>query len=495
MNRLYDKFNEVVRVVLPFILFVLFFNFTLVPLGSELLGAFLISSGFIVLGLTFFLLGVDLGITPMGNQIGPLLGKTKRIWSLVLFAFIIGFFISYAEPALLVMSIQVEELSLGLLSASVLNVSVSVGIGVMVVVGFIRIFYNLPLYKILFVSYGLVLLIALSASPQMLAIAFDASGVTTGVLAVPFLLSLSMGVTNRRKDSKASEKDSFGMIAIASVGAILSVLILNIVFKPGFVSIQSLPELETGNNLLYRFSDIFFPVGQESVQSILPLFVIFLIITLLNRLFRTKLFKRISIGFIYALLGLFLFLVGINASFIEVGRLLGSELILKFSAPWVILIGFALGVVTILAEPAVAILTQQIEEVTSGYISRKAVNASLAIGVGFAIALSVLRIVVVDIQLWHYLLPGYLFALALSLFVPKLFVGIAFDAGGVATGPMISSIVMAFVHGIANTQSGADILIDGFGMVALVALMPVITIQILGLIFKLKMQRSVLNDA
>ena len=495
MNRLYDKFNEVVRVVLPFILFVLFFNFTLVPLGSELLGAFLISSGFIVLGLTFFLLGVDLGITPMGNQIGPLLGKTKRIWSLVLFAFIIGFFISYAEPALLVMSIQVEELSLGLLSASVLNVSVSVGIGVMVVVGFIRIFYNLPLYKILFVSYGFVLLIALSASPQMLAIAFDASGVTTGVLAVPFLLSLSMGVTNRRKDSKASEKDSFGMIAIASVGAILSVLILNIVFKPGFVSIQSLPELETSKNLLHRFSDIFFPVGQESVQSILPLFVIFLIIALLNRLFRTKLFKRISIGFIYALLGLFLFLVGINASFIEVGRLLGSELILKFSAPWVILIGFALGVVTILAEPAVAILTQQIEEVTSGYISRKAVNASLAIGVGFAIALSVLRIVVVDIQLWHYLLPGYLFALALSLFVPKLFVGIAFDAGGVATGPMISSIVMAFVHGIANTQSSADILIDGFGMVALVALMPVITIQILGLIFKLKMQRSVPNDA
>ena len=495
MNRLYDKFNEVVRVVLPFILFVLFFNFTLVPLGSELLGAFLISSGFIVLGLTFFLLGVDLGITPMGNQIGPLLGKTKRIWSLVLFAFIIGFFISYAEPALLVMSIQVEELSLGLLSASVLNVSVSVGIGVMVVVGFIRIFYNLPLYKILFVSYGFVLLIALSASPQMLAIAFDASGVTTGVLAVPFLLSLSMGVTNRRKDSKASEKDSFGMIAIASVGAILSVLILNIVFKPGFVSIQSLPELETSKNLLHRFSDIFFPVGQESVQSILPLFVIFLIIALLNRLFKTKLFKRISIGFIYALLGLFLFLVGINASFIEVGRLLGSELILKFSAPWVILIGFALGVVTILAEPAVAILTQQIEEVTSGYISRKAVNASLAIGVGFAIALSVLRIVVVDIQLWHYLLPGYLFALALSLFVPKLFVGIAFDAGGVATGPMISSIVMAFVHGIANTQSSADILIDGFGMVALVALMPVITIQILGLIFKLKMQRSVPNDA
>ena len=495
MNRLYDKFNEVVRVVLPFILFVLFFNFTLVPLGSELLGAFLISSGFIVLGLTFFLLGVDLGITPMGNQIGPLLGKTKRIWSLVLFAFIIGFFISYAEPALLVMSIQVEELSLGLLSASVLNVSVSVGIGVMVVVGFIRIFYNLPLYKILFVSYGLVLLIALSASPQMLAIAFDASGVTTGVLAVPFLLSLSMGVTNRRKDSKASEKDSFGMIAIASVGAILSVLILNIVFKPGFVSIQSLPELETSKNLLHRFSDIFFPVGQESVQSILPLFVIFLVIALLNRLFRTKLFKRISIGFIYTLLGLFLFLVGINASFIEVGRLLGSELILKFSAPWVILIGFALGVVTILAEPAVAILTQQIEEVTSGYISRKAVNASLAIGVGLAIALSVLRVVVSEIQLWHYLLPGYLIALTLTLFVPKLFVGIAFDAGGVATGPMISSIVMAFVHGIANTQSGADILIDGFGMVAMVALMPVITIQILGLIFKLKMQRSVPHDA
>lgn len=226
-----------------------------------------------------------------------------------------------------------------------------------------------------------------------------------------------------------------------------------------------------------------------------PLFVIFLVVAFINNLFKSKQFKRISFGFIYALLGLFLFLVGINSSFIEVGRLLGSELISKFSASWVVLIGFVLGVVTILAEPAVAILTQQIEEVTSGYIRRKAVNASLAIGVGLAIALSVLRVVVSEIQLWHYLLPGYLIALALTLIVPKLFVGIAFDAGGVATGPMISSIVMAFVHGIANTQSGADILIDGFGMVALVALMPVITIQILGLIFKLKMQRSVPNDA
>lgn len=495
MNRLYDKFNEVVRVVLPFILFVLFFNFTLVPLGSSLLGAFLLSSIFIIVGLTFFLLGVDLGITPMGNQIGPLLGKTKKLWSLVLLAFIIGFFISYAEPALLVMSIQVEELSLGLLSANVLNISVSIGIGVMVVMGFIRIFYNLPLYKILFISYALVFLMALSATPQMLAIAFDASGVTTGVLAVPFLLSLSMGVTSRRKDSKASEKDSFGMIAIASVGAILSVLFLNLVYNPSFTSIQSLPEFEQNNNVFQRFLNIFSPVGKESLQSMAPLFVIFLVVAFINNLFKSKQFKRISFGFIYALLGLFLFLVGINSSFIEVGRLLGSELISKFSASWVVLIGFVLGVVTILAEPAVAILTQQIEEVTSGYIRRKAVNASLAIGVGLAIALSVLRVVVSEIQLWHYLLPGYLIALALTLFVPKLFVGIAFDAGGVATGPMISSIVMAFVHGIANTQSGADILIDGFGMVALVALMPVITIQILGLIFKLKMQRSVPNDA
>lgn len=495
MSRLFDKFNEVVRVVLPFVIFVLFFNFTLVPLGSELLGAFLLSSIFIVAGLTFFLLGVDLGISPMGNQIGPLLGKTKKLWSLILLAFIIGFFISYAEPALLVMSIQVEELSLGILSSSILNISVSIGIGVMVVVGFIRIFYNLPLYKILFVSYTLVFLIAISASPQILAIAFDASGVTTGVLAVPFLLSLSMGVTSRRKDSKASEKDSFGMIAIASVGAIISVLFLNLVFKPSFTSIQSLPELEQSNNLLHRFLSILSPIGKESLQSMAPLFVIFLVVAFVSSLFKSKQFKRISIGFVYAFLGLFLFLVGINASFIEVGRLLGSELILKFSVPWMILIGFTLGVVTILAEPAVAILTQQIEEVTSGYISRKAVNASLAIGVGLAIALSVLRVVVSEIQLWHYLLPGYLIALALTLIVPKLFVGIAFDAGGVATGPMISSIVMAFVHGVANTQIGADILVDGFGMVALVALMPVITIQILGLIFKLKMQRSVPNDA
>lgn len=493
MNRLNTKFIEVLSVVMPFVILVMLIHFTLVPLGNALFIAFLWSAAIVIVGLSFFLVGVDLGITPLGMRLGPLVGRSRSIVMVIAAATIIGFFISYAEPALLVMANQVSELTQGLISALVLNVTVSVGIGVLVALGFIRVFYKIPLYLLLWGLYALVFLLAMTASPQLLAIAFDASGVTTGVLAVPFLLSLSLGLTFKNKDSKASEKDSFGMIAIASVGAILAVLVLGKWSNPVFQAMPSLPSAPPLDSVTDRFSSLFGPMSSEALISITPLLVMLLIVLALDKLIIQRERTRMMLGFVYAVIGLALFLLGVNGSFIDVGRLLGSELTARVDTVTLVLIGFVLGVVTIVAEPAVAVLTHQVEAVTSGYIGRLSVTIALALGVGLAIALSVIRILVPQLQLWHLLLPGYSVALLLTLRVPKLFVGIAFDAGGVATGPMISSLVMAFVHGIASSRLGADILIDGFGMVALVALMPILSLLILGWFYKLKTKGRV-ND-
>lgn len=487
MNRLSSKLIEVLSVVVPFVVLISVFHITIVPLGHVLYSAFLISSAFVITGLTLFLVGVDLGITPLGMRLGPLLARSKSILVLIIFAFIIGFFISFAEPALLVMSVQVSELSFGLIPAQLLNIVVSVGIGLLVALGFIRIFYSLPLYRILWILYVLIFIFSLFASPQLLAIAFDASGVTTGVLAVPFLLSLSLGVTLKQKDSKASEKDSFGMISIASAGAIIAVLLLGMISRPVFTAMPNFPVLPSIDSLMQKFQMISQTQTQEALISIAPLIILYLFVLWLYKIRHSEQ-RQIWLGFIYASLGLVLFLIGVNGSFIEVGRHLGSTLMDNYDGVTLMMIGFVFGVVTIIAEPAVSVLTKQIESVTSGYISRVTVTIALALGVGIAISLSVLRILVPSLQLWHFLLPGYVIALSLTFVVPKLFIGIAFDAGGVATGPMVSSILMAFIHGIAHAHPSADILIDGFGMVAMVAMLPILSLLILGWIYKLKLK-------
>lgn len=487
MNIFTQKLKEVFLSICPVFTVVILTHIFIYPLTTHLIVRFILSSLILIIGLTLFLIGVDLGISPMGQMLGPLISRSNKHRYIILFGFIIGFLISFAEPALLIMSQQVEQLSGGILSSTLLLIVVSIGIGSMVVVGLFRLLYNLPLYIILIISYGIIFLLSLNTSFDMLAIAFDSSGVTTGILAVPFLLSLSLGITSIKKDSKSSEKDSFGLISIASAGAIIMVLVLNKVFQPNLTS-ASISYLNYDSISILNTFVLQIPNSiRETLLSMSPLIVMGIIVSIFNR---HKISKRSHIrmatGFVYSVMGLFLFLVSINSSYIEVGNTIGNHLINELSFTSLVLFGFLIGVVTILAEPAVYVLTTQIETVTSGYIKRRSVIIALTIGVGSAIAFSVLRILIPAVQLWHFLLPGYGLALGLMFITPKLFVGIAFDAGGVATGPMISTFILSFIHGLADAMPSADVLIDGFGMVSLVALMPIITIELLGLIFKFK---------
>ncbi len=486
MNVIASKFKEVVISVIPIVVLVLLLNFTVSPIAPPLLIRFLIGSACVITGLTIFLLGVELGITPLGILTGDSLAKSNKLWMVLIGGVILGFFISIAEPGLLVLADQVDMVTMGRISGGSILIVVSIGLGVMLALGFLRVFFNIPLYKTLFFLYLIVFGFAIFSSREFLAIAFDASGATTGILAVPFILSLSLGISRLKKDSKSSEEDSFGLVAIASTGAIISVLLLNVFTKPA--------EYSTGLDFGVASSDsIFAPFLQaiptyfkESLISILPLLAILLVLQVLYLKLGKREIRKLFTGFLFAFIGLFVFLVGVNAGFMEVGMTIGKKLALIDSRIYIIVIGFVLGVVTVLAEPAVYVLTHQIDDVTSGYVRRSAVLVTLAIGVGIAVALSVIRILVPAIQLWHYLLPGYIICVAMLFVAPKLFVGIAFDAGGVVTGPMTATFILAFIQGAAYAVEGADLMAEGFGMIAMVAMLPIITLQTLGIIYKIK---------
>lgn len=481
-----SKFKEVLFSVIPIIILVLILNFTISPMETHLIIRFLIGSFLVIIGLTLFLLGVDIGITPLGSKTGTSLAKTNKLWIVLIGGLILGFFISIAEPGLMVLANQVDLVTSGQISSISILVVVSVGLAIMLSLGFLRIFFNVPLYKVLIALYIIIFGLAIFTSAELRAIAFDASGSTTGILAVPFILSLSVGISKIRKDSEASEADSFGLVAIASTGAIIAVMILDLFSKTKEFS--GVLELGVSNttSIIGPFIEGIPSNLKESFMAMLPLVVILLFLQVISFKLKKKELRKLLTGVLFAFIGLLVFLMGVNAGFMDVGTSIGESLALLDNKIYIIIIGFILGVVTILAEPAVYVLTHQIEDVTSGYVKRKAVLVALAVGVGLAVGLSVIRVLVPQIQLWHYLLPGYIISIILMFFTPKLFVGIAFDAGGVATGPMTATFILAFIQGAAHAFEGADLMVDGFGMIAMVAMIPIITLEVLGLIFKVK---------
>lgn len=494
MNLLTEKIREVLMSVLPITIIVLILNFTLTPIDMNLLIRFMIGTVAIVIGLSIFLVGVDIGVTPIGNIMGTNIAKTNKLWIVIVAGLLLGFFISVAEPDLQILGGQVEFVTSGLVSKWLIVAIVSIGIAIMLSLGLGRIVYNFPLYKLLTIIYGFILVLALFTSPEFLAISFDASGATTGAMTVPFILALATGVSRLKKDSKSSEKDSFGLVAIASTGAIISVMLMSILSKTDQVtgSLEGSEVIST--SIILPFIEKIPVITFEILLALLPILIIFIIFQKVKFKLSKRSFRKVLFGMLFTFIGLVIFLVGVNAGFMDVGTVVGKSIAALDNKIYVIIVGFVLGFVTILAEPAVYVLTHQIEDVTSGYVKRKVVMFTLAIGVGFAVALSMVRILVPEVKLWHYLLPGYLVSIAMSYFVPKLFVGMAFDSGGVASGPMTATFILAFAQGVAEAIEGADVLIDGFGMIAMVAMTPIIALQILGFIFKIKSRKGGIVD-
>lgn len=487
MDILLRQLKEVSLSVLPITVLVIILNFTIVPVENEMLIRFIIGAILVIIGLGIFLFGAQLGVLPIGNLMGETVAKTNKAYWVGILGFTLGFLITIAEPDLQILAHQVNLASGGIVPYGLILIVVSIGVGIMVGVGLLRIIYGTPLNKVFTFVYAIIFLLGLKASEEFLAISVDASGATTGAMTTPFILALGYGVS-RLKGGKTEEEDSFGMVGLASGGPIFAVMIMSIV--KGLTDIQGEAEAFVPNvGILTPYLRAFPQFLKESILTLLPLLVLFIIF---NRV-KFKLSKRsinsILKGLLYTFIGLTLFLVGVNAGFMEVGRVMG-EGIAKFHPLLLPVIGFLLGMVVVLAEPAVYVLTEQVEEVTSGYIKRKVILVALSAGIAIAVSMSMLRIMIPSLKLWHFLLPGFALGVLLAYKVPPIFVGIAFDSGGVASGPMTATFVLAFAQGAANAIPTANVLIDGFGVIAMVAMTPLVAIQVLGLLFKIKSKKE-----
>ncbi|SDX38562.1 DUF1538 domain-containing protein [Tepidimicrobium xylanilyticum] len=487
MNLLLNKFKEVAIAVVPISILVIILSLTVVPIELDMFIRFLIGATTVILGLGIFLFGAEIGITPIGNLMGENLARSNRVLIVGILGFLLGFMITIAEPDLQILAYQVRDASGGILSAYSILIVVSVGVGIMVAVGLLRIIFEVPLNKTYTMAYFIIFILGVMVSEEFLAISVDASGATTGAMTTPFILALGLGVS-QLKGGKTEEEDSFGLVGMASTGPILAIMLMSVI--SGLTDIQGQAEAFVPHaGILYPYIEAFSELAKESIKTLLPITVIFLIFNAnkfkLNRASRNRILK----GLLYTYIGLVLFLVGVNAGFMEVGRVMGYG-IASLGKPWLLpCIGFLLGLVVVLAEPAVHVLTEQVEDVTGGYIKKKAILATLSLGIGFAVSMSMMRIMFPGLKLWHFLLPGFAIAIIISYIVPPIFVGIAFDSGGVASGPMTATFVLAFAQGAADAIPTANVLIDGFGVIAMVAMTPLVAIQMLGFLFKIKAKK------
>lgn len=483
MSLLFDKTKEVTKTLFPVVALVLIISLTIVDVQNDVILRFLVGSVLLLLGLTIFLWGVDLAMDPIGEHMSKEVAMSKSPIKIAILSCLLGFLITVAEPDLLILGDQVEGASGGSLGSSIIVYMVSLGVGVMVSLGVFRLLRDRPLNKFMAITYGIILVLAFLVSEEFLAIAFDASGATTGALTTPFVLALSLGLSNV-KGGKNAEENSFGLVGIMSSGPILAVMLLSIISRQKNIQ---------GDAGEYIFQEgVLGPILEaiphlfiESLIALLPITILFFIFNFAR--FRIKKGEIVGIikGLTFTLLGLVIFLTAVNSGFMDMGRVLGME-IAKMNKGLLIGIGFVLGLIVVLVEPAVHVLGEQIEEVTGGHIPVNLIRMTLSLGVGTAIALSMVRIVVPEVKLWYFLLPGFAIAILLSFKSDPVFVGIAYDAGGVASGPMTATFVLAFAQGAATSIETANVLVDGFGVIAMVAMAPVLSIMILGTIFQRK---------
>lgn len=505
MNIL-NKLKETAVSVSPVMAIVLLLGLTFVPLDKYLLARFVVGGLLLIIGLTIFLLGVDLGIQPMGERCGAELTKKRSLKLLLIVAFIIGFIVTAAEPDIQVFGDQVRGIFPFVNKLSITFV-IAGGVGLFIMLGLLRTVLNLSIKWTLFISYLVLFGISFFAPDSFIGIAFDSGGATTGPMTVPFIMALGLGVSSVRDD----DENSFGLTGVCSVGPVMAVLIYAIVIRNMVVSTSSTtPDVESAVNTVVElakntatqsgfFSQIFSPFGsavghvfKEALISIAPLFALFVIFQILLLKMTKRQIIRIIIGFIYAFIGLTVLLIGVNGGFSQAGADLGQKLgalAISRGGAWYILLigtGLLLGAIIVCAEPAVWVLSEQVEQVSGGTIKRRVLLIFLSVGTAIAIGLSMLR-AVSGFNLKFILIPGYAIAMLLMIFCPSLFSGIAFDSGGVASGPLTSTFVLSFTLGAASSGNSSN---DSFGVIALVAMMPLLAIQIMGIIFKMKQKRA-----
>ncbi len=478
------KIKEAFGSVMPITAIVLLLCFSIAPIDSGMMLPFILGALLVVVGMGLFTLGADVAMTPIGEYVGATVMNSKKLWIIIPVCFLVGVLITVAEPDLQVLANQLSET----IPKWTLIIAVGVGVGVFLVIAFLRTILKVKLSYLLIGSYIAVFVLSYFVPETFVPLAFDAGGVTTGPMSVPFIIAIGVGVASMRNDKNA-ENDGFGMTALCSVGPIIAVMILGIIFKPDNFEVSKNEVINVTNSreLLKVFGEMLPHYMKEVGLALLPIILFFFIFRLFGQKIPKNEFKRILVGVLYTYVGLVLFLLGVNAGFLTVGSYLG-KIIGELPYNWIIIpIGMLIGYFVVAAEPAVHVLTNQVYEVTSGAIPKKALRVSLMLGVAVSVGLAMSRIIL-HIPIMYFLVPGYLIAIILTFFVPDIFTAIAFDSGGVASGAMTAGFLMPLALGLC-TAVGGNPATEGFGVVAMVAMTPLITIQILGLVYRIKMAK------
>ena len=482
--KLREKISESLTAVLPITLIVLIVSVALVPMELGTVMMFLVGAIMLIVGMGLFQLGAEMAMTPLGEGVGVQLSKTKLIGIAALLAFIVGVIVTVSEPDLQVLAQQVPSIP-----NMVLILTVALGVGVFLAIAVLRIVFKFSLSTLLIICYSLLIIFSFFIPKEFIAVAFDSGGVTTGPMTVPFIMAMGVGLASIRSDKDAAS-DSFGLVALSSVGPILTVLILGCFFSPKEAVFNSISvgTVVTTQDVVREFVKFLPQYAEEVAVSLLPIVAVFVIFQLFSRRYTKRDVERISVGMIYTYVGLVLFLCGVNVGFAPLGSLFGNMLV-PLSYGWVLVpLGALIGFYIVKAEPAIQVLNHQVESVTNGAISAKAMNRCMSIGVAVSVGLGMLRILL-QIPIMYIAIPGYVFALVLSRIVPKMFVGIAFDSGGVASGPMTTTFLLPLSIGVCQAIDG-NIMTDAFGVVALVALTPLVAVQIMGLVYKIKTYKA-----
>lgn len=483
-NIITEKMREAIASVLPITLIVALLCLFLVSVGTGLMLSFLIGSVMIVVGMGLFTLGSDLSMTQIGNHIGARMTRSRKLGVILGLSFLLGVIITVAEPDLQVLANNVPEID-----TRVLIITVSAGVGLFLMISMLRILFRIPLKWLLVVFYAGVFTLAALSEPSFLSVAFDSGGVTTGPMTVPFIMALGVGVASIRSDENA-KSDSFGLVALCSIGPILSVLILGFVYDSGAAAASETAvqeyahTVEVGMDYIAKLPTYL----AEVALALAPIFAFFLLFQIFALKIKKRPFQRILAGIALTYVGLVLFLTGVNVGFSPLGQVLGSALAEGWMKYLLIPLAMLMGWFIINAEPAVHVLNKQVEELSAGAISERAMGLSLSIAVAAANGLALLR-VLTGLPILYFMVPGYLVALALAFFVPPTFTAIAFDSGGVASGPLTATFMLPFAMG-ASAALGGNVMTDAFGLVAMVAMMPLITVQIMGVIFVVKSRKA-----
>ncbi len=481
---LVEKIKESLASVLPVTGIVLLLLITIAPISAPILLSFILGAVLLIFGMGLFTLGAEMSMMPMGEYVGSKMTKSKKLWVIILVSFFVGVMITISEPDLTVLAGQISSIP-----AMTLILAVGVGVGAMLVVAMLRIVFKVKLKYLLLGFYAVVFIFAFFVPGSFLAISFDSGGVTTGPMTVPFIMSLGVGVASISAD-KDSGSDSFGLVALCSVGPIVAVMLLGLInnietLEP---TVYEIPVLNNSREIFWSFFNQIPHYAKEVTVAVGPIVIFFLIFRAISGGIGTKGLGKILVGVLYTFVGLTLFLTGVNVGFMPLGNLLGGVLV-NSAFKWLIVpIGMIIGYFIVAAEPAVHVLTKQVEDETSGAIPGKVLSLTLSIGVAISVGIAMLR-VLTGLPILYILIPGYGVALLLSFFVPDVFTSIAFDSGGVASGPMTATFLLPFAVG-ACTAIGGNIVEDAFGVVAMVAMTPLIAIQILGLIYKLKQGKA-----